>query len=152
MPEVDASQFTIGVFQDVAWAERGLDALKTQRFPNEALSLVAKETPESVALIEKKFGAAPVRLDLPRLGLVVATGSLIEALNGAQPNLVRVGLAAALKRVGFQAHDGQIFEALTGKGGVLVAVKGEPRAADALAVLYSFGGGNAAIGAWTGRL
>lgn len=152
MPEVDASQFTIGVFQDVAWAERGLDALKTQRFPNEALSLVAKDTPENVALIEKRFSAAPVRLDLPRLGPVVAIGSLIEALNGGQPNLVRVGLAAALKRVGFQAHDGQIFEALTGKGGVLVAVKGEPRAADALAVLHSFGGGNAAIGAWTGRL
>jgi len=28
----------------------------------------------------------------------------------------------------------------------------EDRAADALAVLFSYGGGNAAIGAWTGRV
>ena len=37
-------------------------------------------------------------------------------------------------------------------GGVLVAIHSEPRAADALAVLHSYGGGNAAIGAWTGRV
>ena len=57
-----------------------------------------------------------------------------------------------MRRVGFQAHDGRIFDALTGKGGVLVAIKSEPRAADALAILHSYGGGNAAIGAWTGRV
>ena len=53
---------------------------------------------------------------------------------------------------GFQAHDGYIYEALTGRGGVLVAVHNEPRAADALAKLHAYGGGNAAIGAWTGRV
>jgi hypothetical protein len=152
MAEVETSQFTIGVFQDVAWADRGLEALNTQGFPNGALSIVAKDTPESAALIQQRFGAAPMRLVLPRLGAIVATGSLVEALDGASRDLARLGLAAAMKRAGFQAHDGQIFETLTGKGGVLVAVKGEPRAADALAVLHSFGGGNAAIGAWTGRL
>ena len=57
-----------------------------------------------------------------------------------------------MRRVGFQAHDGRIFEALTGRGGVLVAIQSEPRAADALAILHSYGGGNAAIGAWTGRV
>ena len=46
----------------------------------------------------------------------------------------------------------RIFEALTAKGGVLVAIRSEPRAADALAILHSYGGGNAAIGAWTGRV
>jgi hypothetical protein len=35
---------------------------------------------------------------------------------------------------------------------VLVAIHSEPRAADALAVLHSYGAGNAAIGAWTGRV
>jgi hypothetical protein len=35
---------------------------------------------------------------------------------------------------------------------VLVAVRNEPRAADALAKLHAYGGGNAAIGAWTGRV
>ena len=57
-----------------------------------------------------------------------------------------------MRRVGFQAHDGRIFETLTARGGVLVAIHSEPRAADALALLHSYGGGNAAIGAWTGRV
>jgi hypothetical protein len=35
---------------------------------------------------------------------------------------------------------------------VLVAVLGDPRAADALAILHAYGGGNAAIGAWMGRV
>jgi hypothetical protein len=35
---------------------------------------------------------------------------------------------------------------------VLVAVHNEPRAADALARLHAYGAGNAAIGAWTGRV
>jgi hypothetical protein len=152
MAEVETSQFTIGVFQDVAWAERGLEALKTQGFANRALSLIAPDTPDNAAFVERRFGAAPMRLVLPRLGTVVAAGALVEALDGTSRDLARIGLVAALKRVGFQAHDGQIFETLTGKGGVLVAVQGEPRAAAALAVLHSFGGGNAAIGAWTGRL
>ena len=38
-----------------------------------------------------------------------------------------------MRRVGFQAHDGRIFETLTGRGGILVAIHSEPRAADALA-------------------
>jgi hypothetical protein len=57
-----------------------------------------------------------------------------------------------MQRAGFQAHDGRIFEALAGRGGILVAIRSEPRAADALAILHSYGGGNAAIGAWTGRV
>lgn len=61
-------------------------------------------------------------------------------------------MAAAMRRVGFQPHDGLIFETLVGKGGVLVAIEDAPRAADALAILHSYGGGNAAIGAWTGRI
>ena len=152
MAETETSQFTIGVFQDAAWAARGLDALKTQGFPNQALSIIAADTPENADLVERRFGAAPMRLVLPRLGSVVASGGLVEALDGTARDLARIGLVGALKRVGFQAHDGQIFETLVTKGGVLVAVKGEPRVADALAVLHSFGGGNAAIGAWTGRL
>jgi hypothetical protein len=57
-----------------------------------------------------------------------------------------------MRRVGFQPHDGRIFETLVGRGGVLVAIRSEPRAADALAIMHSYGGGNAAIGAWTGRV
>ena len=61
-------------------------------------------------------------------------------------------VAATARRIGFQAHDGRIFEILTSRGGVLVSITSEPRAADALAILHSYGGGNAAIGAWGGRV
>jgi hypothetical protein len=63
-----------------------------------------------------------------------------------------MGLGAAMHRAGFQQHDGRIFETLTARGGVLVAIRSEPAAADALALLHSYGGGNAAIGAWSGRV
>ena len=71
---------------------------------------------------------------------------------GATSDLTKLGLAGTMRRVGFQPHDGRIFDVLTGRGGVLVAIHSEPRAADALAILHSYGGGNAAIGAWTGRV
>jgi hypothetical protein len=83
---------------------------------------------------------------------VLARGPLIEALQGGERDLTKVGIAGTMRRVGFQAHDGRIFETLVGRGGVLVAIRSEPRAADALAILHSYGGGNAAIGAWTGRV
>ncbi len=84
--------------------------------------------------------------------LVSANGPLIAALQGEDEGLTRLGLGGAIGRAGFQQHDGYIFETLTGRGGVLVAIRSEPRAADALATLHAYGGGNAAIGAWTGRV
>ncbi len=65
--------------------------------------------------------------------------------------LERGGLTASIGRAGFQAHDGHIYETLVERGGILVAVHNLPRAADALAKLHAYGGGNAAIGAWAGR-
>ena len=79
-------------------------------------------------------------------------GPLVEALQGADGALGENGVAATMRRAGFQAHDGFIFETLTSRGGVLIAIEGESRAADALALLHAYGGGNAAIGAWRGRL
>ena len=144
--------FTVGVFQDVAWAAKGLDALKQAGFSPEALSILAKDTPDAAALIEKALGAKGDRLDLAAIGAVVARGPLLEPLQGAARDLAALGLAGTMRRIGFQAHDARIFEALAGRGGVLVAIRGEPRAADALAILHSYGGGNAAIGAWSGRI
>jgi hypothetical protein len=149
---VDASRFTVAVFQDAAWASRGVEALKHKAFPPEALSMLAVDGPDAAAFLQQSFGGAPGRLALPRVGTVVASGALVSALGGSAGDLTRVGLAASMKRIGFQEHDGQIFEALVGKGGILVAIEGEPRAAGALAVLLSYGGANAAIGAWTGRV
>jgi hypothetical protein len=149
--ETEAGRFTVGVFQDIAWAERGVAALRTQGLAVESLSILGKASPEMSAFIERTLGAAQA-VDVHDLGPAVARGPLVAALQGGDEGLSRLGIAGTMRRVGFQAHDGRIFHVLTGRGGVMVAIHSEPRAADALAVLHSYGGGNAAIGAWTGRV
>jgi hypothetical protein len=152
MIEVDTGRFTVGVFQDVAWARKGLDALKAAGLLPESLSIIAKESPDVAALIERALGGPGERLDLGATGAVLAKGPIVAALQGAASDLAKLGIAGTMRRVGFQSHDGRIFEVLTARGGVLVAIHSEPRAADSLAVLHSYGAGNAAIGAWTGRV
>lgn len=152
MNEVDTPRFTVAVFQDVAWAQKGLNALKQAGFAAESLTVLAKDSPEVGSLIEQSCGASGDRIELPAVGAALVRGPLVEALQGSARDLGKLGLAGTLRKVGFQPHDGKIFERLTGRGGVLVAIRGEPRAADALAILHSYGGGNAAIGAWTGRV
>lgn len=152
MIDVETARFTVGVFQDVAWARMGLDALKKAGLLPESLTVMAKESAEVAALIEQTCGSAAERLDVSGIGVVLACGPMIAALQGSTRDLPTRGLAGTLNRVGFQSHDARIFDVLTGRGGVLVAIHSEPRAADALAVLFSYGGGNAAIGAWTGRV
>jgi hypothetical protein len=152
MVEVQTGLFTVAVFQDVAWAQKALTALKQIGLPAESLSIVATDSPQVAALIEQTLGSAGEPVELGSLGPVLARGSLIEALQGSARDLAKLGLSGAMRRVGFQAHDSRIFETLTGRGGVLVAIRSEPRAADALAILHSYGGGNAAIGAWSGRV
>jgi hypothetical protein len=152
MVDVETGRFTVGVFQNVAWAEKGIEALGRIGIPSEALTIVAKETPEVAALIERMLGAGGSRLEIGTTGATLAKGPLVAALQGPASDLPKLGLAGTMRRVGFQAHDGRIFEALTARGGVLVAIHSEPRAADSLAVLHSYGAGNAAIGAWTGRV
>jgi hypothetical protein len=152
MVDVEAGRFTVGVFQDCAWAEKGVKALEQARFPPESLTIIARESPEARALVERTFGSVGERLELAGVGPVVARGPLVDVLQGATRDLSALGLSGTMRRVGFQPHDGLICEALTGRGGILVAIRGEPRAADALAILHSYGGGNAAIGAWTGRV
>jgi hypothetical protein len=152
MVEVDAPRFTVGVFQDVAWAQKGLDALKRAGLPAESLTIMGKESPDVASLIERTLGAAGDRIQTTATGAMLARGPLVEALQGDRRDLPSLGIAGTMRRVGFQAHDGRIFETLTSRGGILVAIRSEPRAADALAILLSYGGGNAAIGAWTGRV
>jgi hypothetical protein len=152
MVDAETTLFTVGVFQDVSWATKGIDALKRAGFPPDAMTILAKETPDAAALVQKIFGQPGERFEMVGVGTVVARGTLVEALQGAARDLGKLGLAATMRRVGFQPHDGRIYETLTARGGVLVAIRTEPRAADALAVLHSYGGGNAAIGAWGGRV
>jgi hypothetical protein len=152
MIDVDTGRFTVGVFLDTSWAERGVSALRQAGIAQDSLSILSKETDEAAKLIEGVFGSAGERLEIPAVGNAIAKGPLVEALQGSARDLTKSGIAGTMRRVGFQAHDGRIFETLTARGGVLVAIRSEPRAADALAILHSYGGGNAAIGAWTGRV
>src|SRR5262245_29289070 len=152
MVDVDTGRFTVGVFQNIAWAEKGISALKQAGLAAESLSIIAKESPEVSALIQSALGAAAEQIEMASTGAVLARGPIVQALQGPSRDLAKLGLSGTMRRVGFQAHDGRIYEALTARGGVLVAIHSEPRAADSLAVLLSYGGGNAAIGAWTGRV
>ena len=149
--EVETGRFTVGVFQDIAWAEKGIDALRKQGLAVESLSIIGKASPEMAAFIERQLGSSQ-SFEVHDLGPAMARGPLVAALQGSDQGLTKAGIAGTMRRVGFQPHDGRIFHVLTGRGGVLVAIHSEPRAADALAVLHSYGGGNAAIGAWTGRV
>lgn len=152
MIDVGTGLFTVGVFQDVEWTRKAIDALNRAGLGAAGLSMLAKESPETAALVEKSCGGAGERLELAFVGPVVARGPLVEALQGDAHDLPKLGIAATMRRVGFQPHDGRIFETLVGRGGVMVAVRSDPRAADALAIFHSYGGGNAAIGAWSGRV
>ena len=152
MIETDTARFTVAVFQDAAWAAKGLDALKRAGFLPDSLTIMAKESEDMSALVDRTLGPGAARFDIAGIGRVVARGPLVDTLQGAAGDLPKLGLSGTMRRVGFQPHDARIFEALTGRGGVLVAIRSEPRAADALAILHSYGGGNAAIGAWTGRV
>jgi hypothetical protein len=153
MIEVESGRFfTVGVFQDIAWADKGIAALKQAGFAPESMTVICKDTEEASALFVRVFGAAGERLELGGIGPSLGRGPLVDALQGPGRDLAKRGLSGTMMRVGFQSHDGRIFDVLTARGGILVAIRSEPRAADALALLHSYGGGNAAIGAWTGRL
>ena len=148
----DRQCFTMCVFQDSSWAARGLEALHKQGFQGDAVSVLAKQTADVDSMVSKTLGIEPTHVEIRGLGASVAVGRLVGVLQGTDGGLAKAGVAATIRRVGFQAHDGFIYQTLAERGGVLVAVDSEPRAADALALFHSYGGGNAAIGAWTGRV
>ena len=112
MAQVEQALYTVGVFQDASWAERGIDALKKQGFGTDLMTVLAKATPEATAFIERMLGSAPEQMELPVLGPTSARGTLIQTLNGAGKDLGRIGIAAAMRRAGFQPHDGLIYETL----------------------------------------
>ncbi len=153
MVEVEAGRFTVGVFQDVAWATKAIAALVGAGLPPASLTILAKDTPDggrAAREVARRAGrpAGYRRHRSGRSARADGRGPAGEPTRSRQAWAGRRRCAAS----GFQAHDGRIFEALVARGGILVAVHSEPRAADALAVMFSYGGGNAAIGAWTGRV
>ena len=78
MLDVETGLFTVAVFQDVAWARKGLNALKQIGLAPESLTIIAKDSPDAAALIEQTLGSAGERIEkrverirhrLPHLGL-----------------------------------------------------------------------------------
>ena len=152
MAETSHDLFTVAVFQDVEWARRGIEALLRHGFEPDTLSILGKDTAELSALCQDTLGSGPDRVDVRAIGSGLGHGPLLGVLQGSDGGLTSHGIGGAIARAGFQRHDGHIFEILTGRGGVLVAVRDDRRAADALATFHAYGGGNAAIGAWHGRV
>ena len=66
MVDVETGRFTVGVFQDVAWAEKGLDALKQAGFVTEALTVLAKEGADVSALFAGRSAWPPIASSCPR--------------------------------------------------------------------------------------
>jgi hypothetical protein len=83
MADAETARFTVGVFQDVAWAAKGLDALKDAGFPPESLTIVSKESPETGALIERVLGSSAEHLNLAAVGTVVARATPERAAGGS---------------------------------------------------------------------
>src|SRR5688500_15339476 len=96
--EVETGRFTVGVFQDIAWAEKGVDALRKQGLAVESLSILGKASPEMAAFIERTLGA-PQSLDVHDLGPVMARGPLVPALQGSDQGLAKSGIAGTMRRV-----------------------------------------------------
>ena len=60
----------------------------------------------------------------PAIGAVVGRGSArSRPFRASAHDLTKLGLSGTMRRVGFQPHDGRIFDALTARGGVLVAIR-----------------------------
>src|SRR5262245_63966123 len=85
--EAAADLFTVGVFQDVSWADKGLQALRAHGFPADALSLIVKDTPETIALIDRTFGEPAAALEIRGVGAARVRGSTGAALQGADQAL-----------------------------------------------------------------
>src|SRR5262245_65407842 len=100
MGDASAGVFTVGVFQDVAWAAKGLDALKRAGFANESLTVMAKEGADASALIERTLGSGGERLDAAAIGPLVGRGPLVAVLEGSGGDLTTLGMAGTVGRRG----------------------------------------------------
>ena len=64
MAEVTTSRYTVGVFQDVEWAGRGLEALRGHGFAPESLTIIARESAEAAELVRRAIGKDGATLDI----------------------------------------------------------------------------------------
>ena len=128
--EVESGRFTVGVFQDLAWAERGVDALLKQGLGRES-SIDSRQGVTRPRGVHRAFEGRRRRWSVHDLGPVARTWAARRGAAGSRSGPRESRDRGTMRRVGFQAHDGRIFHVLTGRGGVMVAIHSEPRAADA---------------------
>src|SRR6187401_3067168 len=95
--EVESGRFTVGVFQDLAWAERGVEALLKQGLARESLSILGKASPELSAFIERTIGA-PQAVEVHDLGEAHVQGPLLAALQGSDQGLSKTGISGTMRR------------------------------------------------------
>src|SRR5512139_1933126 len=127
MLDAEEPRVTVGVFQNVAWASRGIDALLGIGLSTDALSVMAPDSSDAAALIARVFGTPGATIDVASVGRAVVHGPLVLVLQGTADDLAHLGIAGTMRRAGFQAHDARIYELLTARGGVLVAIHSESR-------------------------
>jgi len=98
MLDVATGRFTVGVFQDVAWAQKGLEALKSAGLPPDALSIMAKESPDVAKLIGSQTALlAATGIGIGIAGSLALAGFMKALLYGVSPfDPISFGLAAAL--------------------------------------------------------
>ena len=78
-------------------------------------------------LMEKTFGVGVAQAAVDVAGLGTAGPLMVRLWRPCRATITvwgASGVAATMRRAGFQAHDGFIFETLTARGGVLVGVVG----------------------------
>jgi hypothetical protein len=139
---------TVAVFADLATAERAVGVLlTTHRFAAAGVSAIGNDDAALAAWMSGVLGGGQTTVATAGGGALRAVGPLVPP-----SGLDSDGVDGLLRKSGFQPHDGRIFARLVERGGVLVAVTSDSRSADPLAVMHAYGGGNAAIGAWRGRL
>ena len=116
MIEVEAGRFTVGVFQDVAWAAKGIDALEAGGLAARVADDSREGERRTRPRCSRSRSARPAsRLDIAGVGPVVAArAAWSRRCRASARDLAKLGLAGTMRRVGFQAHDGRIFEALVG--------------------------------------
>src|SRR5712671_123325 len=99
MVDVDTGRFTVGVFQDVPWAQKGIEALRRAGLAAESLSIIAKESPEVALFIEQALGTPAERLETIATGPLLAKGPILAPLQGVAHDLAKLGLSGTMRRI-----------------------------------------------------
>ena len=102
MPEVETGQFTIGVFQDVVWAERGLEALKAQvaNFSPEAVSQACGIDAATIREVATTFATAKSAMILWGMGV----SQHVHGTDNARCLIALVTITGQLGRPGTGLH------------------------------------------------